>query len=83
MDAEAALARLAELRSQDAPTHGGRLLSYVYDSGRADLDELAAYVHVSRRQLERMFQKHLYCTPSRLAWSSARQSVETTFSSRM
>jgi glutamate/tyrosine decarboxylase-like PLP-dependent enzyme len=42
MDAEAALARLAELRSQDAPTHGGRLLSYVYDSGRADLDELAA-----------------------------------------
>ena len=30
-----------------------------------DLDELAAYVHVSRRQLERMFQKHLYCTPSR------------------
>lgn len=30
-----------------------------------DLDQLAAYVHVSRRQLERMFQKHLYCTPSR------------------
>lgn len=42
MDAEAALARLAGLRAQDAPTHGGRLLSYVYDSGRPDLDELAA-----------------------------------------
>ena len=42
MDAAAVLARLAELRTQDAPTHGGRLLSYVYDSGRAELDELAA-----------------------------------------
>ena len=30
-----------------------------------DLDDLAAYVQVSRRQLERMFQKYLYCTPSR------------------
>ena len=36
------LARLASLREADAPTHGGRVLSYVYDSGRADLDELAA-----------------------------------------
>ena len=36
------LARLAELRSADAPTHGGRVLSYVYDSGLAELDELAA-----------------------------------------
>lgn len=35
------LAELAELRSRDAPTHGGRVLSYVYDSGRAELDELA------------------------------------------
>lgn len=42
MDAEAALTRLAALRAQDAPTHGGRLLSYVYDSGRPELDELAA-----------------------------------------
>jgi glutamate/tyrosine decarboxylase-like PLP-dependent enzyme len=41
-DAEAVLARLADLRAHDAPTHGGRLLSYVYDSGRPDLDELAA-----------------------------------------
>lgn len=36
------LARLAELRAADAPTHGGRVLSYVYDSGLAALDELAA-----------------------------------------
>lgn len=42
MDAETVLARLADLRAQDAPTHGGRLLSYVYDSGRDDLDDLAA-----------------------------------------
>ncbi len=36
------LARLAELRAADAPTHGGHVLSYVYDSGLAELDELAA-----------------------------------------
>ena len=30
-----------------------------------DLDELAAYVALSRRQLERMFQKYLHCSPSR------------------
>ena len=36
------LARLSELRAADAPTHGGRVLSYVYDSGLAELDELAA-----------------------------------------
>ena len=36
------LARLDELRAADAPTHGGRVLSYVYDSGLAELDELAA-----------------------------------------
>jgi len=29
------------------------------------LDELAAYVQLSRRQLERLFQQHLGCTPSR------------------
>ena len=33
---------LRELRVADAPTHGGRVLSYVYDSGLAELDELAA-----------------------------------------
>jgi glutamate/tyrosine decarboxylase-like PLP-dependent enzyme len=36
------LARLDDLRAADAPTHGGRVLSYVYDSGLAELDELAA-----------------------------------------
>jgi sphinganine-1-phosphate aldolase len=36
------LARLRELRAGDAPTHGGRVLSYVYDPGLAALDELAA-----------------------------------------
>lgn len=36
------LARLDELRATDAPTHGGHVLSYVYDSGLAELDELAA-----------------------------------------
>jgi glutamate/tyrosine decarboxylase-like PLP-dependent enzyme len=39
---ERVLAQLRELRAADAPTHGGRVLSYVYDSGRAELDELAA-----------------------------------------
>ena len=38
----AILARLDELRAADAPTHGGHVLSYVYDSGLAELDELAA-----------------------------------------
>lgn len=36
------LARLRDLREHDAPTHGGRVLSYVYDPGLAELDELAA-----------------------------------------
>ena len=30
-----------------------------------DLDELAGYVGLSRRQLERLFQKYLRCSPSR------------------
>jgi sphinganine-1-phosphate aldolase len=38
----AILARLGELRGADAPTHGGHVLSYVYDSGLAELDDLAA-----------------------------------------
>lgn len=41
-DASEILGRLAALRAADAPTHGGRVLSYVYDSGLAELDELAA-----------------------------------------
>lgn len=40
-DADEVIARLRRLRQDDAPTHGGRVLSYVYDSGRAELDELA------------------------------------------
>ncbi|MFE6970884.1 pyridoxal phosphate-dependent decarboxylase family protein [Isoptericola sp. NPDC057653] len=39
---EAVLAALAALRHRDAPTHGGRVLSYVYDPGVPELDELAA-----------------------------------------
>jgi sphinganine-1-phosphate aldolase len=39
---EEILARLADLRAADAPTHGGHVLSYVYDSGLAEVDELAA-----------------------------------------
>lgn len=38
---EGILERLARLRAADAPTHGGRVLSYVYDPGLAELDELA------------------------------------------
>ncbi len=40
-DPAAILARLDELRAHDAPTHGGHVLSYVYDSGLAELDALA------------------------------------------
>ncbi|WP_430645668.1 pyridoxal phosphate-dependent decarboxylase family protein [Agromyces sp. GXS1127] len=40
---DAVLAELAALREADAPTHGGRVLSYVYDSGLAELDDLAAH----------------------------------------
>ncbi|USQ79895.1 aminotransferase class V-fold PLP-dependent enzyme [Ornithinimicrobium faecis] len=42
IDAEAVLTQLSAYRSHDAPTHGGSVLSYVYDSGLAELDELAA-----------------------------------------
>ncbi|TPG15092.1 pyridoxal phosphate-dependent decarboxylase family protein [Pedococcus bigeumensis] len=34
------VARLEAMRSGDLPTHGGRTLAYVYDSGLADADEL-------------------------------------------
>ncbi len=34
-------AALESLRGADLPTHGGRTLAYVYDSGRADVDALA------------------------------------------
>ena len=35
------LARLRDLRKDDLPTKGGRTLAYVYDSGLAEVDELA------------------------------------------
>ncbi|AYF97090.1 pyridoxal phosphate-dependent decarboxylase family protein [Protaetiibacter intestinalis] len=41
-DPEAVIARLRALRELDAPTHGGHVLSYVYDSGLAAVDEVAA-----------------------------------------
>ncbi len=48
MDAEQIRAALAALRQHDLPTHGGRTLAYVYDSGLAEVDAigreaLAAY----------------------------------------
>lgn len=46
------------------------------------LDELANYVDVSRRQLERLFQKNLHCSPSRyylkLRLTRARQLLKQT-----
>jgi sphinganine-1-phosphate aldolase len=41
-DPAAILAEIESLRAADAPTHGGRVLSYVYDSGEPELDGLAA-----------------------------------------
>ena len=43
--AEDILAELRSLRAADLPTHGGRTLAYVYDSGLAGVDELAASAH--------------------------------------
>ncbi|HEU5473844.1 MAG TPA: aspartate aminotransferase family protein [Actinophytocola sp.] len=43
--AEQVLAELRALRAADLPTHGGRTLAYVYDSGRAAIDELGAAAH--------------------------------------
>ena len=48
MDAEQIRAALTALRQDDLPTHGGRTLAYVYDSGLAEADAigreaLAAY----------------------------------------
>ena len=34
------LSRLEAMRARDLPTHGGRTLAYVYDSGLADADEV-------------------------------------------
>lgn len=46
-DHAAILERLAAYRAHDAPTHGGRVLAYVYDHGRPDLDALAAQAAAS------------------------------------
>jgi sphinganine-1-phosphate aldolase len=36
------LAELTALQEDDVPTHGGATMAYVYDSGRSDIDGLAA-----------------------------------------
>ncbi|GAA3542502.1 aspartate aminotransferase family protein [Aeromicrobium flavum] len=41
MSPEQILAELAARREHDLPTHGGRTLAYVYDSGLAEADEVA------------------------------------------
>ncbi|GAB3086283.1 pyridoxal phosphate-dependent decarboxylase family protein [Nocardioides zeae] len=40
MNGDDVLARLAELQQGDLPTHGGRTLAYVYDSGLAEVDRV-------------------------------------------
>ena len=41
LTADEVRARLLTLREHDLPTHGGRTLAYVYDSGRPDVDAVA------------------------------------------
>ena len=41
-EASEVLARLHDLRELDAPTHGGKVLAYVYDPGMSELDRLAS-----------------------------------------
>lgn len=41
LTAEQVRERLVSLREHDLPTHGGRTLAYVYDSGRAEVDLVA------------------------------------------
>ena len=45
LPAEQILESLRAMRAGDLPTHGGRTLAYVYDSGLAGLDSLAAAAH--------------------------------------
>ncbi|AXT85979.1 aspartate aminotransferase family protein [Aeromicrobium sp. A1-2] len=40
MNSDDILRRLEELRADDLPTHGGRTLAYVYDSGLAEADRI-------------------------------------------
>ncbi|MEQ0563284.1 aminotransferase class V-fold PLP-dependent enzyme [Amycolatopsis sp. NEAU-NG30] len=42
---EDVLAELRALRAGDLPTHGGRTLAYVYDSGLSEVDSLGAAAH--------------------------------------
>ena len=42
---EQVLDELRALRAGDLPTHGGRTLAYVYDSGLSGVDDLAARAH--------------------------------------
>ena len=42
MTPDQVLAELTALQTEDLPTHGGATMAYVYDSGRAGLEELAA-----------------------------------------
>ena len=43
--ADQVLEELRALRAGDLPTHGGRTLAYVYDSGLSGVDELGARAH--------------------------------------
>jgi sphinganine-1-phosphate aldolase len=43
--ADQVLDELRALRAGDLPTHGGRTLAYVYDSGLSEVDDLAARAH--------------------------------------
>ncbi|HEY7597238.1 MAG TPA: aminotransferase class V-fold PLP-dependent enzyme [Actinophytocola sp.] len=43
--ADQVLDELRALRAGDLPTHGGRTLAYVYDSGLSGVDDLAARAH--------------------------------------
>src|SRR4051794_30218367 len=43
MSPDQILAELEERRAKDLPTHGGRTLAYVYDSGLADADDVAKH----------------------------------------
>ncbi|MGY1720799.1 pyridoxal phosphate-dependent decarboxylase family protein [Blastococcus sp. SYSU DS0552] len=42
MNPQDVLAELTALQTGDVPTHGGATMAYVYDSGRAEVEELAA-----------------------------------------
>ena len=42
LTADEVRARLAQLREHDLPTHGGRTLAYVYDSGLAEVDAISS-----------------------------------------